>query len=127
MTIESGTFLTYLPRKYYNSLESAIRQRMQLTRREASDPNGNLKVCYLSRGTYIDAPIVTLHLVGGDLRLRAQKTFIQVANNIYCLGIVPHDDVIVILGSFAQRNLLVGFDLREKSVSFQPMTCGIPR
>ncbi|KZV54193.1 hypothetical protein F511_29869 [Dorcoceras hygrometricum] len=123
--IESGTILTYLPRKYYNPLELAISKRMELRYEVAYNPDRELKVCYRSKDDYIEAPVVTLHFVGvdTDLKLSPRNTFIKVADDVHCLGIVPHDDITATLGNLAQDNFLVGFDLNRQTVSFKSTDC----
>ncbi|KAL6493913.1 hypothetical protein OROGR_031822 [Orobanche gracilis] len=58
--IDSGTTLTFLPEGLYYQVVTAVRRQMTL--REISDPQGLLKLCYLSRSDGIPkVPEITAH------------------------------------------------------------------
>jgi hypothetical protein len=55
------------------------------------------------------------------------STFVRIADDVVCFAFTstnPTDkDDIPIFGNLAQQNLLVGYDLKQKTVSFKPMDC----
>ncbi|KAK3430629.1 hypothetical protein EUGRSUZ_E02495 [Eucalyptus grandis] len=120
MVIDSGTSLTFMPSQFFDSLESAITAAVALPR--VRDPNGELDLCYRSLGGKINAPIVTLHFAGdADMALNVGSTFLHSAENQVCVTMKPTDQL-PILGNFAQMGFKVGFDVRNRTVSFMATT-----
>ncbi|XP_059664248.1 aspartic proteinase CDR1-like [Cornus florida] len=117
--IDSGTTLTYLPQDFYSDLASALAAAIQATAQDSVAPFG---LCYATQGDGFDAPTVTFHFAGADVDLPASSTFIEVSDGVVCLAIVPADSV-AIFGNLSQMNLLVGYDLVNKKVSFKPTDC----
>ncbi|XP_057972678.1 aspartic proteinase CDR1-like [Malania oleifera] len=117
--IDSGTTLTLLPKEFYSQLESAVAAEVSGTR--VRDPEGQLSLCYRSKKD-INAPVITAHFTGADVRLKPLNTFVRIANDIVCLAFVPTANI-AIFGNLAQMNLLVGYDLNARTVTFKPADC----
>ncbi|RDX68097.1 Aspartic proteinase CDR1, partial [Mucuna pruriens] len=120
--IDSGTTLTLLPYVVYSKLESAVANAVKLKR--AKDPSQILSLCYQSTSDKLDAhvPVITAHFSGADVKLNAINTFIEVAHGIVCLAFQT-SEIGSILGNMAQQNMLVGYDLQKKLISFKPTDC----
>lgn len=119
MIIDSGTTITALPTKPYESFKSAIRKAIHLE--VTKDPTGILQLCYKTKPE-IDAPIVTVHFRGADVKLKSVNNFVRVREDVVCLAFSPTNDV-GIYGNVAQMNFLVGFDLQERTLSFKATDC----
>ncbi|KAA8528181.1 hypothetical protein F0562_035568 [Nyssa sinensis] len=117
--IDSGTTLTLIPGEFYNDLESALIDVIKAKR--SPDPYGLLGLCYRAEEEF-DAPKITVHFAGADLELPAASLFIKVQDDLACLTMVPSDSL-AIFGNLWQMNMLVGYDLVEKKVSFMPTDC----
>lgn len=120
--IDSGTTLTLLPRGFYEVLESALLTAINGTR--VKDPGGVLDLCYRTEGK-MDVPDVTFHFAGeADVKLREMNTFVRVEKDVMCLSMVPvEDEGVAIFGNLAQMNFLVGYDVKNRMVSFLPTDC----
>lgn len=118
--IDSGTMLTQLPTKLYNSLEQEMRHSIHLEL--TKDPNQFSNLCYKTKSDDIGAPTVVFHFDGADVTLKTFNTFLRVNENVLCLAFVPTDDL-PIYGNVAQMDFLVDCDLKEKVLSFQPTDC----
>ncbi|KAM7263702.1 hypothetical protein ACFE04_001385 [Oxalis oulophora] len=119
--IDSGTTLTLLSSGFYEKLASALEETVQVER--VSDPNGLLNVCFKAEGGNIDLPIITLHFKGGaNLELQPHHTFAAVEENMVCFTMIPSNDVSIV-GNLAQIDFLIGYDLKEKKVSFKKTDC----
>ncbi|RXH93195.1 hypothetical protein DVH24_013771 [Malus domestica] len=117
---DSGTTITTSPTKLYQSFETAIRKAIHLE--VTKDPTGILRLCYKTKPE-IDAPIVTVHFRGADMKLKSVNTFVRFREDVVCLAFSPTNDV-GIYGNVAQMNFLVGFDLQERTLSFKATDCG---
>ncbi|CAK8561064.1 unnamed protein product [Lathyrus sativus] len=117
--IDSGTTLTLLPSKIYNDLESAVVESVKLER--VDDPNKIFNLCYSLKSDGYDFPLITAHFDGADVELHPISTFVQVADGIVCFAFQSSQTAI--FGNLAQQNLLVGYDLQQKTVSFKPTDC----
>ncbi|KAM7472402.1 hypothetical protein LguiA_010585 [Lonicera macranthoides] len=117
--IDSGTTLTLLPLIVYNKVESAVKKEVKLP--HVNDPQGILSLCYNTLEE-ADFPIITMHFKGADLKLNPSNTFVQTGDVTMCLAFSPSQSIPV-LGNLAQKNLLVGYDLEKKTVSFRPTDC----
>ncbi|KAL9142268.1 hypothetical protein ABFS82_14G158200 [Erythranthe guttata] len=120
IVVDSGPTLSFLPKKIYNALVAAMRKEIKLER--ADSVNEMLQVCYKTPpdGKLKGIPVVTVHFVGGDVKLSPLNTFLNVNffrdgyKSVHCLAFVPHDGV-AILGNLAQTNFLV--------ISFKQTDC----
>ncbi|KGN46270.1 aspartic proteinase CDR1 [Cucumis sativus] len=121
--IDSGTTLTYLPSALLNSFGSAISQSMSLP--HAQDPSEFLDYCFATTTDDYEMPPVTMHFEGADVPLQRENLFVRLSDDTICLafGSFP-DDNIFIYGNIAQSNFLVGYDIKNLAVSFQPAHCG---
>ncbi|KAK4416147.1 AUGMIN subunit [Sesamum alatum] len=117
--VDSGTVLTHFPKKLYQPLEEAMKKEIKLEQAHAREM---LRLCYKTPDGKMRGPIVTVHFVGADVKLYPTNTFLGISEDVHCLGVVPHDGV-PIFGNLAQRNFLVGFDLRRKTLSFKQTDC----
>jgi len=123
--IDSGTAVTVVPSGIYHNLKSAMVKSVKLKR--AKDPTGGfLNLCYSFASNENDLPIITAHFEGADIKLHPNSTFVQVADGVVCLALVPSRINKGIFGNLAQQNLLVGYDLQQKIVSFKPTGCTKP-
>ncbi|CAN1245885.1 Aspartic proteinase CDR1 [Linum grandiflorum] len=77
--------------------------------------------CYNDLGRLI-VPNVTMHFQGGDVVLTRMNTFVEAGDNVYCFAFVETDSI-AIYGNVAQHNFLVGYDIKERSVTFKPKDC----
>lgn len=119
--IDSGTTLTYLQKEFYNKLESAMSEGIKLER--VNDTEHNLSLCYKS-SLDIKAPIITAHFTGGaNVKLKASNTFIRLSKNVVCFAFKPAELDIAIFGNMAQRNFLIGYNLKKERLSFKPTDC----
>jgi len=124
--IDSGTTLTVIPTDVYNNLEAAVLELVKLKR--VDDPTREFNLCYSVTSNGYDFPIITAHFKGADVKLHPISLFVAVADGVVCFafatasGFLP-SDVVSIFGNLAQQNLLVGYDLQQKIVSFKPTDC----
>ncbi|WJX66322.1 hypothetical protein P8452_50889 [Trifolium repens] len=118
--IDSGTTLTLLPSDVYTNLESAVVESVKLER--VDDPNQTFGLCYSVTSDGYDFPLITAHFKGADVKLHSMSTFVPIADGIVCLAFTS-SQIGAIFGNLAQQNLLVGYDLKQKTVSFKPMDC----
>jgi len=118
--IDTGSTLTILPNDVYTNLESAVVDLVKLKRIE--DPNTSLSLCYNATLDVYDFPIITAHFKGADVILHPISTFIPVSDGAVCFAFAS-SQTYVIFGNLAQQNLLVGYDLKQKLVSFKPTDC----
>ena len=122
--IDSGTTLTILPSDLYPDFESAVKAEIDLAPTE--DPSGVLSLCYVSSSDDFRGPSITAHFTGADVNLSSSTTFIRVDEQVVCLAFVAASDEpgsISIFGNLAQANVLVGYDVVKKTVSFKPTDC----
>ncbi|KAM4081745.1 hypothetical protein ACJW30_11G115300 [Castanea mollissima] len=116
--IDSGTALTKLPTEFYKKFESAVAEEINFER--IDDPSHELSLCYNhSDDTYF--PTITAHFSCADVKLNRASTFAPVTYGIVCLAFVAAEPSI--FGNLAQSNLLVGYDLVEKTISFKTTDC----
>ena len=116
--IDSGTTVTTLPPEFYPTFESAVAEEIDLER--GHDPSQFLSLCYKRTSDSIEIPI-TAHFTGADVKLNPGTTFIQINEELSCLAFRANESTI--FGNLAQSNLLVGYDLVKKTVSFKPTDC----
>jgi hypothetical protein len=87
------------------------------------DPNQTFGLCYSITSDGYDFPLITAHFKGAaDVELHSMSTFVPIADDIVCLAFTS-SQIGAIFGNLAQQNLLVGYDLKQKTVSFKPMDC----
>ncbi|KOM49238.1 hypothetical protein LR48_Vigan08g006500 [Vigna angularis] len=119
--IDSGTTLTLLPDDVYSKLESAVAHEVKLKR--VKDPSNQLSLCYKGAFHELHAPVITLHFSGdADVKLTVGNSFIDGGDGVVCFAFMA-SKTFSIFGNFAQKNILVGYDLQKKTVSFKPTDC----
>ncbi|KAF8022173.1 hypothetical protein BT93_G2350 [Corymbia citriodora subsp. variegata] len=121
MMIDSGTTLTFLPSGSFCQLKrDIISLNPSLTR--VRDPEEESKLCF-SNLVSLTLPIVTLHFAGhADMTLNQVSIFRSLPKSgMKCLAMKPTTEQ-AILGNMGQLNFKVGFNLRERTVSFKPIT-----
>ncbi|WVZ02573.1 hypothetical protein V8G54_023379 [Vigna mungo] len=119
--IDSGTTLTLLPDDVYSKLESAVAHEVKLKR--VKDPWKQLSLCYKGAFHELHAPVITLHFSGdADVKLTVDNSFIDSGDEVVCFAFMA-SKTFSIFGNFAQKNMLVGYDLQKKTVSFKPTDC----
>jgi len=117
--IDSGTTLTFLPDDVYSKLESAVANEVKLKR--VKDPL--LSLCYKGALHELHAPVITAHFSGdADVKLSVDNSFIDSGDGVVCFAFMASKSS-SIFGNFAQKNILVGYDLQKKTVSFKPTDC----
>ena len=116
--MSSGSTLTSFPTEFYSKFESAVAEKINFER--IDDPSHQLSLCY-NNSDHMYFPIITAHFSGADVKLNPVSTFVPVTYGIVCLAFAASEQSI--FGYLAQSNLLVGYDLVEKTVSFKPMDC----
>ena len=116
--IDSGSTLTSFPTEFYSKFESAVAEEINFER--IDDPSHLLSLCY-NNSDDIDVPNITAHFSGADVQLNPGFTFVSVTYGIACLAFAASEPSI--FSYLAQSNLLVGYDLVEKTISFKPTDC----
>ncbi|MED6200588.1 hypothetical protein PIB30_086685 [Stylosanthes scabra] len=122
--IDSGTFLTFLPKDTVDQLESALEEAISFPKTSA--PTQRYNLCYRVRGfdDLFAFPKITAHFKGADVLLNPANTFLRATQDVVCLAIVPSpDQSLNIFGNRAQENFLVGYDLDALTLSFKPTDC----
>ncbi|XP_004305337.1 PREDICTED: aspartic proteinase CDR1-like [Fragaria vesca subsp. vesca] len=123
MIIDSGTTSTYLPESVYDRFERAIREELKDRNLEVKqDPTGGSDLCYLTKYDILAGPNVTFHFNGADVKLNSANNFIRMDDETVCLAFSSGSSF-GIYGIWQQTNYLVGYDLENKTVSFQPTAC----
>ncbi|ESW05771.1 hypothetical protein PHAVU_011G208100 [Phaseolus vulgaris] len=119
--IDSGTTLSLVPGYVYSKLESAVAAEVKLKR--AKDPLKQLSLCYEGKFDEVHAPVITAHFRGdADVKLSVENSFIDAGDGIVCFAFLA-SETLSIFGNISQKNLLVGYDLHKKTVSFKPTDC----
>lgn len=119
--IDSGTPATYLPQEFYDRLVEELKVQSNLRPIE-DDPDLGSQLCYRSE-TNLEGPILTAHFEGADVPLMPIQTFIPPKDGVFCFAMAGTTDGEYIFGNFAQSNILIGFDLDRRTVSFKPTDC----
>lgn len=119
--IDSGTPATYIPQEFYDRLVEELKIQSSLLPIE-DDPDLGTQLCYRSEAN-LEEPILTAHFEGADVQLLPIQTFIPPKDGVYCFAMAGSTDGDYIFGNFAQSNILMGFDLDRKTISFKPTDC----
>ncbi|XP_016177585.2 aspartic proteinase CDR1 [Arachis ipaensis] len=120
IVIDSGTTLTLLPQETVLRLSSALEDAISLPK--TVDPSRTFNLCYRVEGE-TEFPNVTADFKGARVVLRSINTFVEVADGVVCLAILPTQQEVSVFGNIAQTNFLVGYDLDARAVSFKPTDC----
>lgn len=116
--IDSGTTLTLLPQDFYSRLEKSMSDQVKSER--VDDPTQSLNLCYKSQG--FEAPDVTVHFNGADVKLKTLNTFVEVADGVLCFAFAASPSL-SIYGNLSQMDFLVGYDRHNNTVTFKPTDC----
>ncbi|KAH7525219.1 hypothetical protein FEM48_Zijuj06G0201900 [Ziziphus jujuba var. spinosa] len=120
--IDSGTTLTLLPTDFYSRVEDAVVEAVSAAERIGSPVSG-LSLCYAaSSPAALQAPPLTVHFDGADVKLSANNTFVLASDNEVCFTFASSQNL-AIYGNLAQMDFLVGYDRQAKTVSFKPTNC----
>ncbi|CAH2062665.1 unnamed protein product [Thlaspi arvense] len=119
--IDSGTTLTMLKSSFYNNLQAALRETINLE--TIPDPDENYGLCYDQRSfSNIPEMTVVFHFNGADIPLKKFNLFKAISTNLTCLAMLPTDGE-SIYGNRAQMNFQVEYDRANNQVSFAPANC----
>ncbi|XP_019187471.1 PREDICTED: aspartic proteinase CDR1-like [Ipomoea nil] len=119
--IDSGTTFSFLPADLYLRLEEMVRNSISLKPMEPN-PRRFLRLCYRDLGAE-DVPIITARFDGGgELKLKAVNSFVDIGDGVGCLGFAPTKGIPV-FGNVAHTNFLVEYDLEKMVVSFEATDC----
>ncbi|KAK4490869.1 hypothetical protein RD792_001584 [Penstemon davidsonii] len=111
--IDSGTTLSYVPREFYNKLESTL---VKTIKGKRAAKQGPLNLCYAvpKNGKFNPPPIVA-HFRGADVELRQESTFLEVDKGIVCLTFAPSPNL-AIFGNLHQMNYHIEYDLKNNKL-----------
>ncbi|KDP39596.1 hypothetical protein JCGZ_02616 [Jatropha curcas] len=118
--LDIGTTITYLPYRFYDRLESRVRESIDLN--PVRDPTQQLGLCYRA-ATHFRIPVITMHFANASVELDSLNTFIRVSEGVVCFAFAPTDDDIAVYGNWQQMNFLIGYELNRKRVSFKRTDC----
>ncbi|KAI5005068.1 hypothetical protein ZWY2020_032311 [Hordeum vulgare] len=127
--VDSGTVLTYLDKGLLDLVVAELARSIKLPRKQS--PERLLDLCYDVAGeteAWVKLfPEVTLEF-GGDavITLQARNAFVEAQEATVCLAMSAVTDnrpVVATIGSIAQQNFHVGFDLDKGAMSFAAADC----
>ncbi|KAK2371647.1 aspartic proteinase CDR1 [Trifolium repens] len=121
IVIDSGTTVTILPHQFYTMLESVVAEAVKLER--VIDRTSSFNLCYNVTSKQSNFPVITAHFSGADVKLDSKGTFVKIDEGVECFAFRPSRYGSAIFGNLSQKNLLVGFDLKNSVVSFKPTDC----
>ncbi|KAJ4832373.1 hypothetical protein Tsubulata_015012 [Turnera subulata] len=120
IVIDTGATMSYLPYEYLSRVEEEVDKLVYLRRENEDSPP---HMCYKSFSD-IDAPPITLHFTGADVKLSGENTFIRIDYTAVCFAFAGIDDnSYPFLGNLAQINHLVAYDIPGRTVSFKKADC----
>lgn len=121
--IDSGTTITYIEQKAFESLKKEFISQTKLPVDNSSSTG--LDVCFSlpSGSTQVEIPKLVFHFKGGDLVLPAENYIIGDSNlGVACLAMGASSGM-SIFGNVQQQNILVNHDLEKETISFVPTSC----
>ncbi|XP_072956622.1 aspartic proteinase CDR1-like [Typha angustifolia] len=123
MIVDSGTTLTHLDPRVLDPLSDAIVRAVGLP--SVEDPEGLFSVCFntTSKAANPSLPSMTIQLGTAAVKLESSNVFVVRTTNVECLAILPGQDGLSILGNIAQSNFHVGYDIKEKTITFAKTDC----
>ncbi|VAH73126.1 unnamed protein product [Triticum turgidum subsp. durum] len=128
--VDSGTVLTYLDKALLDQVVAEVARRIKLPRKQS--PEKLVDLCYDVAGESSEAwaklfPEVTLGFGGGAaITLPARNAFVEARKGTVCLAMSPVTDdgpVVATIGSIAQQDFHVGFDLDKRAITFAAADC----
>ena len=111
MMIDSGSPLSHIP---LEGLLWGVGQESI-----AHDPRFEGLLCFRS-GKIPEGPILTFHFEGASVQLMSTQTFFMIEEGLFCFGMDGVSAEPYAFGNFVQSNILIGFDLDRKTISFMP-------
>nr|XP_023887402.1 aspartic proteinase CDR1-like [Quercus suber]POE67452.1 aspartic proteinase cdr1 [Quercus suber] len=129
--IDSGTPQFGLPPDFYDRLVVEVKKQISIDPIK-DDSLLRTRLCYRTKITNENGPILTVHFEGADVELKPTQTFHRPLKEYeyYCFGITSTAnsdlaswDGLGIYGNYFQANLLIGYDLETMMVSFNPTDC----
>ncbi|KAF1879393.1 hypothetical protein Lal_00005859 [Lupinus albus] len=127
MIIDSGTALSFIPRKLFDEIQSTLTLILKLN--PVRDPLNLGRLCYNTPSSHIlqkpNATLYfTLHFAGrADVLLHDPNVFYRMSPTMLCLAFAPTDADTAVLGNIVQNNFLIGFDMNKRTVSFRGVNC----
>ncbi|KAM3193423.1 hypothetical protein ACQJBY_070185 [Aegilops geniculata] len=127
--VDSGTVLTYLDKGLLDQVVAEVARSIQLPRKQS--PEKLVDLCYDVAGeseAWVKFfPEVTLGFGGGAvITLPARNAFVEARKGTVCLAMSPVTDdgpVVATIGSIAQQDFHVGFDLDKRAITFAAADC----
>ncbi|KAF7035213.1 LOW QUALITY PROTEIN: hypothetical protein CFC21_046130 [Triticum aestivum] len=127
--VDSGTVLTYLDKGLLDQVVAEVARRINLPRKQS--PEKLVDLCYDVAGeTEAWAkllPEVTLGFGGGAaITLPARNAFVEARKGTVCLAMSAVTDdgpAVATIGSIAQQDFHVGFDLDKRAITFAAADC----
>ncbi|KAK7849761.1 aspartic proteinase CDR1-like [Quercus suber] len=129
--IDLGSPPLTLPPDFYNRLEVEVKKQIPIDPIKNETLTGT-RLCYRTETTNENGPKLTVHFEGADVELKPILTFNRPvhAYDIYCFAITNTANTALadlgdqgLYGNYVQANLLIGFDLETRMVSFKPTDC----
>ncbi|KAL4595481.1 hypothetical protein ACB092_12G094200 [Castanea dentata] len=110
MCIDLGSQMFTLPPDFYKRLEVEVKKQISIDPIK-DDPNLGTLLCYRTKITNENGPILTVHFEGADVELKPIQTFNQPLKEYeyYCFGITNTANT-GICGNYVQANFLIGFE-----------------
>ncbi|KAJ4721411.1 aspartic proteinase CDR1-like [Melia azedarach] len=120
--IDSGTTYTLFPQAFNSKVLSAVSSSTNAI--PVADPNGLFDLCY-SIATYDNfrALDITVHFTGADVKLSSLNNIVRISDEIICLTFQGVNGNLGVYGYWMQTNFLIGYDIQQRTVSFQPTDC----
>jgi hypothetical protein len=119
--IDSGTTVTFLPHQFYTKLESVVAKAVKLER--VQDHTASFNLCYNTTSKQSNLPEIIAHFSGADVKLDSEGAFFTIKEGVECFNFRPSYYGNAIFGNLAQKNLLVGYDIKNNIISFKPTDC----
>ncbi|KAF7057691.1 hypothetical protein CFC21_064893 [Triticum aestivum] len=127
--LEVHTTFNYLSHHVYAALRHEFREQMREYRR--APPLGELETCYdFSRESSYSVPMITLRFHGGAELVIDHMLYFKDPRNVFgvaCLAFAPAPAYapagVAVVGSMAQANMEVVYDVRGGKVGFVPNGC----
>ncbi|KAK1286030.1 putative aspartic protease [Acorus calamus] len=118
MVVDSGSMFTLLRPRVIDQVLAAVKSAV--SENPVKDPNNFYELCY---GVNAKVPDVVLRFDGpAEVRLGRESAYVKPYDDKICLAILRSQDI-QLLGSLAQQNFHVGFDVRANTISFTPADC----
>lgn len=120
--IDSGTVITRLPKKAYEALKSAFKEKMSSYKITPGD--NTLDTCYDFTGLErVTIPRIAFTFKGGNVvELDPKGILYSQSRSKVCLAFAGDDDAFI-FGSIQQQTLQVVYDVAARRVGFAPQGC----